>query len=90
MPPARPRFSPDGTALFYQVIKGNVMTIVRQPLDAVSKRPIGVPVKVAAVQNIPQSVFNINLPNVITVTRERLFYNTGRRVRSNVWTTRIE
>ena len=85
----RPRFSPDGAALFYLLATGNVVTLVRQQLDAASKRPIGTPVKLMSVQNIPQSVFNIGVQNVITVTRERLFYNTA-EVRGNVWMTRIE
>jgi Tol biopolymer transport system component len=86
---ARPRFTPDGATLFYLETRGNVMILVRQPLDPKTKRPVGVSASLAGVQNIPQSVFNIGLQNVLTVTRDRLFYNTA-EVRANVWTTRIE
>jgi Tol biopolymer transport system component len=86
---ARPRFSPDSATLFYQLTHGNVVTIVRQRLDASTKRPIGAPVPLATVLNVPPSILNIGLQYVITVTRDRLFYNTA-EIRSNVWMTRIE
>jgi hypothetical protein len=86
---ARPRFSPDGSAVFYLQTRGNVMTLVRQAVDVKARKAIGSPVHVANVQNIPQSVFNIGLQNVLTVTRDRVFFNTA-EVRSNVWMTKIE
>ncbi|MGH9387305.1 MAG: hypothetical protein ACRD2N_23805 [Vicinamibacterales bacterium] len=75
--------------MFYQLIRGNVVTIVRQRLDPVTKRPISDPIPLASVLNVPPSVLNIGLQYVITVTRDRLFYNTA-EIRSNVWMTRIE
>jgi hypothetical protein len=86
---ARPRFSPEGDAIYYHLARGSVVSLVRQPLDAATKRPRGDPAPLAAIQNIPTSVFNVGLQNVIAVTRTRLFYNTA-EIRSNVWTTRIE
>jgi hypothetical protein len=50
---------------------------VRQPLDEKSKRPTGTLTQVARVQNVPQIVFRIGLQNVITVTRDRHFFNTA-------------
>ena len=82
---ARPRFSPDGSALFYQLTKANVVTIVRQPLDAATRRPVGMPTKIVAVPSIPPGVFNINLQFVITVTRERLCPPTLRSAVASGW-----
>ena len=85
----RPRFSPDGSAIFYELTRGNVVTLVRQALDPVSRRPIGEPVRLAAIRNFPLSVFYISLQSLITVTRDRVFFNTA-EIRSNVWLTRIQ
>jgi Tol biopolymer transport system component len=84
----RPRFSPDGAALVYQLTRGSVMTIVRHRLDPATKMPAGEPVTLASVQNIPPSVFNIGLQNVLAVTKDRVFYNAA-DIRSNVWSTHI-
>jgi hypothetical protein len=65
------------------------LTLVRQRVELEARKAVGSPVHVANVQNIPQSVFNIGLQNVLTVTRDRVFFNTA-EVRSNVWMTRIE
>jgi hypothetical protein len=83
------KVDPDGATLFYLQTSGNITAVVRPPLDGKTKQPNGALTQVARVQNRPQSVFNIGLQNVITVTRDRLFFNTA-EVRSNVWMTRME
>jgi Tol biopolymer transport system component len=85
----RPRFAPDGASLFYHLTRGNVTTLVRQALDPVTMQPSGDPVAMAPILSIPQSVFNIALQHVISVTNDRVYFNTA-EIRSNVWMTRLE
>jgi hypothetical protein len=82
----RPRFSPDGASLYFYLTTGSVTTLVRQSLDPVTKAPRGNPVKLASVLSVPNSIFNIGMQPVITVTRDRLFFNTV-EMRSNLWMT---
>ena len=85
----RSRFSPEGDAIYYHLTRGSVVSLVRQALDPTTKRAIGNPSPLAPIQNIPQSVFNVGLQNVIAVTRTRIFYNNA-ETHSNVWATRLE
>jgi Tol biopolymer transport system component len=80
---SRPRFAPDGSSLYYLIARGSSMMLMRQKLDPDSKRPSGDAVQLAP---IPFSGAGVSL---ISVTRDRLFFNTS-EVRSNVWMTNIE
>jgi Tol biopolymer transport system component len=85
----RPRFSPDGSSVFYHQIRGSVVRLVRQRIDASTRQPLGDPQPLAAILNIPQTVFNIALQYVVTVSKDRVFFNTA-EIRSNVWMTKVE
>ena len=87
----RPRFAPDGNSIFYLSNLKGVLTLVRQALDPASKRPRGVPARLAPVQVFPTSVaYSIGAPtSVLAVSSTRVFFNAI-EVRSNVWMTSIE
>ena len=79
---SRPRFSPDGSALYY-LERGSLFS---QKLDASTMRPIGQPVDIAQLPVFPSGAAPVS---VVSVARDRLFFNTY-EVRSNVWMTRME
>ena len=79
----RPRFAPDGASLFYAVVRKPTMELMKQKLDPATKHPMGDPVKVAKAPFSGPGQF------LITVTRDRLFYNTD-EIRSNIWMTKLE
>jgi Tol biopolymer transport system component len=85
---SRPRFSPDARDLYFLMNQGNVVRLLRQRIDPSTMRPTGPPAVLALVENVPQSVFNLQLQNVVTVTRDRVFFNTS-ELRSNVWATTL-
>jgi serine/threonine protein kinase len=80
---SRPRFAPDGSSLYYLIVRGSRARLIQQKLDPVNKKPAGDPVQLTSV---PFSSGDVSL---ISVTRDRLFFNT-REVRSNVWMTNVE
>jgi Tol biopolymer transport system component len=80
---SRPRFSPDGSAIYYELRRGGIQILVRQRLDPATKRPLEEPIQLAQVE------FSGNVQNIVTVTRDRVFFNTD-EVRSNIWMTRLE
>jgi len=79
----RPHFSPDGASIFYAFVRKTIMEVVRQRLDPVTKNPIGPPAKIASAPFSGPGQF------IITVSRDRLFFNTD-EIRSNIWMTRLE
>jgi Tol biopolymer transport system component len=81
---SRPRFSPDGSAIFYEVVEGSIRVLVKQRVDPVNKRPMGELMRLATVRQPDASIFSI-----VTVTRDRVFFNTLER-HSNLWMTQIE
>ena len=80
---SRPRFAPDGSSLYYLIVRGSSVALIRQKLDPASKKPSG---DLVQLTSIPFSGPGVSL---ISVTRDRVFYNTS-EVRSNVWMTNIE
>ena len=79
---ARPHFSPDGSSIFFALVRKTTMEVVRQKLDSVTKKPMGEPAKIASAPFSGPGQF------IISVSRDRLFFNTD-EIRSNVWTTRL-
>jgi hypothetical protein len=80
---SRPRFAPDGSSIYYLIVRGPIATLIRQKLDTSTRKPSGDPVQLTT---IPFSGPGVSL---ISVSRDRVFYNTS-EVRSNVWMTNIE
>jgi Tol biopolymer transport system component len=85
---ARPRFSPDGSSVYYESTRGSVVTLVRQQLDLVTRRPVKQPVRLATVQTVPSGLFLAPTVNVLSVTRDRVFFNNI-DARSNIWMTTL-
>jgi hypothetical protein len=81
---SRPRFAPDGASLFYVLSRGNIATVVRQPLHPATKQPLGSPLTIAPVQVAPTPVIFSGLQNLIGVTRTHVYFNAA-DTRSNVW-----
>jgi Tol biopolymer transport system component len=80
---SRPRFSPDGSTIYYELRREGVLRLVKQKLDPATKRPLEEPTPLARVE------FSGGGTNIISVTRDRVFFNTD-EVRSNIWMTRLE
>ena len=80
---SRPRFSPDGSKIYYLVKRGGEEVLICQKLDPATKKPSSSIVELAT---IPFSGIGTGL---LTVTRGHVFFNST-ELRSNVWTTRIE
>jgi len=80
---SRPRFSPEGSSMYYEVVRRPTIELVKQKLDPAGKRPVGGPLKVASLPFSGPGEF------MIGVTRDRLFFNTD-EIRSNIWMTRLE
>jgi hypothetical protein len=85
---SRPRFSPDGSSVYYELTEGNVVRLVRQKVNPVTKSPEATPVKLAIVQTIPTAFFPVVTASVVSVTRDRVFFNTV-ETRSNIWMTKL-
>jgi Tol biopolymer transport system component len=79
----RSRFSPDGSSIYYELRRAGVLTLIKQKLDPATKRTLEDPIQLARVE------FSGTGQNIVTVTRDRVFFNTD-EVRSNVWMTRLE
>jgi Tol biopolymer transport system component len=80
---SRPRFSPDGSKIYYLVKRGAEEGLICQKLDPATKKPSGSVVELAT---IPFSGIGTGL---LTVSRGHVFFNTT-ELRSNVWMTRIK
>jgi Tol biopolymer transport system component/tRNA A-37 threonylcarbamoyl transferase component Bud32 len=85
---ARPRFSPDGSSVYYESTRGSVVTLVRQQLDPVTRRTVEPPLPLAIVQTIPSGLFLVPTVNTLSVTRDRLFFNNI-DAHSNIWMTTL-
>ena len=86
---ARSRFSPDGSAVFYLLDRGSLVTLVRQALDPVTKRPIKEPVPLTTITAIRVGLLPAPIVNLISVTKDHVFFNLG-EAHGNVWVTRLE
>jgi len=80
---SRPRFSPDGSTIYYELKRGGILILVKQKLDPATKRPLEKPLQLAQVET------SGNVQNIVAVTRDRVFFNTN-EIRSNIWMTRLE
>jgi Tol biopolymer transport system component len=80
---SRPRFSPDGSTIYYELKRGGILILVKQKLDPATKRPLEKPLQLAQVE------ISGNVQNIVAVTRDRVFFNTD-EIRSNIWMTRLE
>jgi Tol biopolymer transport system component len=82
---SRPRFSPDGAAIYYELVEESTRVLVKQKVDPATKQPRGNPVRLATVR---QSA-DLSIICTVTVTNDRVFFNTA-DTRSNVWARKIE
>ena len=80
---SRPRFSPDGSTIYYELKTRDVLSLVKQKLDPATKRALEEPMRLAQVE------FAGAGQNLVAVSRDRVFFNTD-DVRSNIWMTRLE
>jgi Tol biopolymer transport system component len=80
---SRPRFSPDGSNIYYELKRRGTLILVKQKLDPATKRTLEQPLQLAQVE------ISGNVQNIVTVTRDRVFFNTD-EIRSNIWVTRLE
>jgi Tol biopolymer transport system component len=80
---SRPRFSPDGSTIYYELKRAGVLILVKQKLDPATKRTLEEPIPLTSVK------FSGFGQNIITVSRDRVFFNTD-EIRSNIWMTRLE
>jgi Tol biopolymer transport system component len=85
----RSRFSPDGSAIFYLLDRGSVVTLVRQALEPRTKQPVGAPVALTTVTAIRPGLLPAPIANIISVSKDRVFFNLG-EAHGNVWLTRLE
>jgi hypothetical protein len=74
--------------VYYESTRGSVVTLVRQQLDLVTRRPVKQPVRLATVQTVPSGLFLAPTVNVLSVTRDRVFFNNI-DARSNIWMTTL-
>ena len=81
----RPRFSPDGSAIYYQVVNESIRVLVKQKIDPATKRPVGEVMRLVRVRQ-PD---DLSVIATVTVTRERVFFNTV-EMHGNLWATKIE
>lgn len=86
---ARPRFSPDGSAIFYLLDRRSVVTLVRQVVDLRTKQPIGTPATLTTVTAVRPGLLPGPIVNLISVSEDRVFFNLA-EAHGNVWLTRLE
>ena len=82
---SRPRFSPDASAIYYEVVEGSIRFLVKQKIDPTTKRPLGEPMQLARVRQAD----DLSVICVVTVTHDRVFFNTV-ETHATVWMTQIE
>ena len=85
----RSRFSPDGSALYYLLERASVLTLVRHAMDPITKRPVSAPVVLSTVSTDRTSLLPGPIVNLVSVTRDRVFFNLT-EAHGNIWLTRLE
>jgi Tol biopolymer transport system component len=87
---SRPRFSPDGSLVYYIRGRNGQRTLVAQKIDRRRWTPLGQPVKLIGNPIELTAVSGANGPYpLISVTPKRLYYSTVNQS-GNMWQTRIE
>ena len=75
--------------MYYLMERSSVVTLVRQALNPQTKNPVKAPVTLATVTAIRSGLLPAPIVNVISVTKDRVFFNLG-EAHGNVWLTRLE
>jgi eukaryotic-like serine/threonine-protein kinase len=81
----KPRWSPDGSLIYFTSERDGFRCIWAQRLEAGSKRPTGAPFNVFHFHTARRSLMNVGLgPLEISVARDALVFNLG-EITGNIW-----
>jgi serine/threonine protein kinase len=80
-----PRWSPDGTTLYYVSERDGFRCIWAQRLDPTTKKPRGEPVALQHLHGRQHSMSDVSLAELsLAVSRKRIVFNMG-ELRGNIW-----
>jgi len=84
----KPRWSPDGSLLYFTSERDGFRCIWAQSVDRATKRPTGEPFAVYHSHNAQRSLANLGSgPSEMSVARDRLVFNLGERTGA-IWLAR--
>ncbi len=86
---ASPRWSPDGTRLYFLSTRDGFGCLWMQRVDAVTGRPVGGPVAIVHNHRADRSLFGPRNAWSIAVTRDRVFFNAA-EMRGNFWRAKLD
>ena len=84
----RSRFSPDGSAVYDLLDRASVLTLSTGGRCG-HRQPVSAPVILAPVSAMPAGLLPVSIFNLISVTRDRVFFNLA-EAHGNVWLTQLE
>jgi hypothetical protein len=85
----KPRWSPDGSVLYFTSLRDGFHCLWAQRLRSDTKQPIGPPFPLQHFHSARLSMNNTGFAGLaIAVARDRIFLNLG-EVTGNIWTTRL-
>jgi eukaryotic-like serine/threonine-protein kinase len=85
----KPRWSPDGSLIYFTSDRDGFRCIWAQRVDA-NKHPLGRAFPVYHSHNRRHSMMNVALPNLdISVARDKIIFNMGERT-GNIWMMKLE
>src|SRR4029077_17603202 len=81
----KPRWSPDGSLLYFTSTRDGFLCVWCQRLDPVSRQPAGPPFDVFHFHNAGRSMMNVGLAALEpSVARDRIVLNLG-EITGNIW-----
>ena len=87
---SRPRFSADGTAIYFVMGRDGARLLAAQQLDKTSHKPVGpTTLLVRAPLELTVLTGGLGPYPLVAISRQRLFYRTI-GLRGNLWMTRLE
>ena len=82
---AFPYWSPDGNLLYFESDRDGSLCLWAQPLDALTKRPVGPAFAAHHFHDVRRSLANLPIPMFgIAVARDRIVLTLGERT-GNIW-----
>lgn len=85
----KPRWSPDGNRIYFVSDRDGFACLSSQPLEPETKRPVGPPVALYHIHQVPSSILNVGYGLMdIAVAPDKIVLNLGETT-GNIWMTQL-